>query len=143
MSLLREEWLSIWKRRLIYVCKIEKRNYGFSVKWSFSHFHTSRIVRLLKNCLLFFFIWSLSDTHTEHTNIQLYQLLLSRFSHVWFLATPWTAAYQASPSMRFSRWEYWSGLPLPSPVISGSGYDEFYWILKISAVHIWQNTQTI
>ena len=31
------------------------------------------------------------------------------------LATPWTAAYQASPSMEFSRQEYWSGVPLPSP----------------------------
>ena len=29
--------------------------------------------------------------------------------------TPWTAAYQAPPSMGFSRQEYWSGLPLPSP----------------------------
>ena len=28
---------------------------------------------------------------------------------------PWTAAYQAPPSMGFSRQEYWSGLPLPSP----------------------------
>ena len=36
-------------------------------------------------------------------------------SHVWFLATPWTAAYQALPSMGFSRQEYWSGMPLPSP----------------------------
>ena len=32
------------------------------------------------------------------------------------LATPWTAAYQAPPSMGFSRQEYWSGVPLPSPV---------------------------
>ena len=31
-------------------------------------------------------------------------------------ATPWTAAYQAPPSMGFSRQEYWSGLPLPSPI---------------------------
>ena len=30
--------------------------------------------------------------------------------------TPWTAAYQAPPSMGFSRQEYWSGLPLPSPL---------------------------
>ena len=30
-------------------------------------------------------------------------------------ATPWTGAYQASPSMGFSRQEYWSGLPFPSP----------------------------
>ena len=43
-------------------------------------------------------------------------LLLSRFSHVRLCATPWTAAYQASPSMRFSRQEHWSGLPCPSPV---------------------------
>ena len=32
------------------------------------------------------------------------------------LATPWTAAYQAPPSMRFSRQKYWSGVPLPSQV---------------------------
>ena len=31
------------------------------------------------------------------------------------LATPWTAAHQAPPSMRFSKQEYWSGVPLPSP----------------------------
>ena len=36
-------------------------------------------------------------------------------SHAWLLATPWTAAYQAPPSMGFSRQEYWSGVPLPSP----------------------------
>ena len=36
-------------------------------------------------------------------------------SHVWLLATPWTAAYQAPPSMGFSRQEYWSEVPLPSP----------------------------
>ena len=36
-------------------------------------------------------------------------------SHVWLFATPWTAAYQAPPSMGFSRQEYWSGVPLPSP----------------------------
>ena len=34
-------------------------------------------------------------------------------SRVRLLATPWTAAYQAPPSMRFSRQEYWSGLPSP------------------------------
>ena len=36
-------------------------------------------------------------------------------SRVWLFATPWTAAYQAPLSMRFSRQEYWSGVPLPSP----------------------------
>ena len=36
-------------------------------------------------------------------------------SRVGLLATPWTAAYQAPPPMGFSRQEYWSGVPLPSP----------------------------
>ena len=34
-------------------------------------------------------------------------------SHVQFFGTPWTVAYQAPPSMGFSRQEYWSGLPFP------------------------------
>ena len=34
---------------------------------------------------------------------------------VRLFATPWTVAHQASPSMGFSRQEYWSGLPFPSP----------------------------
>ena len=37
-------------------------------------------------------------------------------SRVQLLATPWTAAYQAPPSMGFSRQEYWSGVPSPSPL---------------------------
>ena len=36
-------------------------------------------------------------------------------SHVQLFTTQWTAAYQVPPSMGFSRQEYWSGLPLPSP----------------------------
>ena len=36
-------------------------------------------------------------------------------SSVRLLATPWTTAHQAPPSMGFSRQEYWSGVPLPSP----------------------------
>ena len=37
-------------------------------------------------------------------------------SRVRLFVTPWTAAYQAPPSMGFSRQEYWSGVPLPSPL---------------------------
>ena len=36
-------------------------------------------------------------------------------SGVRLFVTPWTVAYQAPPSMEFSRQEYWSGLPFPSP----------------------------
>ena len=48
-------------------------------------------------------------------NMLLLLLLLSRFSRVRLCVTPWTAAYQASPSMGFSRQEHWNGLPFPSP----------------------------
>ena len=37
-------------------------------------------------------------------------------------ATPWTTAYQAPPSMGFSRQEYWSGVPLPSPLWLAMAY---------------------
>ena len=42
-------------------------------------------------------------------------------SCVWLLATPWTATYQAPPSMGFSRQEYWSGVALPSLCHYGEG----------------------
>ena len=38
-------------------------------------------------------------------------------SRAQLLATPWTAAYQAPPSMGFSKQEYWKGVPLPSPLL--------------------------
>ena len=46
-----------------------------------------------------------------------WKVKVKSLSHVRLLGTPWTAAYQAPPSMGFSRQEYWSGVPLPSPVI--------------------------
>ena len=36
-------------------------------------------------------------------------------SRVWLFATPWNIVYEAPPAMKFSRQEYWSGLPFPSP----------------------------
>ena len=41
--------------------------------------------------------------------------MLSHFSHVRLFATLWTVARQAPLTMGFSRQEYWSGLPFPSP----------------------------
>ena len=40
---------------------------------------------------------------------------MKSLSRVRLFVTPWTVAYQAPPSMGFSRQEYWSGLPFPSP----------------------------
>ena len=49
------------------------------------------------------------------SNAWKWKMKVKLLSRVWLLATPWTAAYQAPPSMGFSRQEYWSGVPLPSP----------------------------
>ena len=43
--------------------------------------------------------------------------VLSHFSRVQLFATPWTTAHQAPLSLGFSRQEYWSGLPFPSPIL--------------------------
>ena len=62
-------------------------------------------------------------------------------SRVWFLATPWTAAYQAPPSMGFSRQEYWSRVPLPSPTYQNNhsqmlGYEQFLQECEEVANHV-------
>ena len=44
-----------------------------------------------------------------------WKVKVKSLSRVELFVTPWTAAYQAPPSMGFSRQEYWSGLPSPSP----------------------------
>ena len=57
---------------------------------------------------------------------------MNSLSRVRLLVTPWTAAYQAPPSMGFSRQGYWSGLPLPSLGIPV----ELFQILKDDAVKV-------
>ena len=49
------------------------------------------------------------------SNAWKWKVKVKLLSCVQLLATPWTAAYQAPPSMGFFRQEYWSGVPLPSP----------------------------
>ena len=59
------------------------------------------------------------DSPGKNTGVGCHFLLqcvkVKSLSRARLFATPWTAAYQASPSMGFSRQEYWSGVPLPSP----------------------------
>jgi len=52
--------------------------------------------------------WPLTQFRSEKRTCQL-------LSHVWLFAIPWTVFYQVPLSMGFSRQEYWSGLPFPSP----------------------------
>ena len=51
------------------------------------------------------------------SNAWKWKVKVKSLSRVWLFAIPWTAAYQAPPSMGFSRQEYWSGVPLPSPLL--------------------------
>ena len=51
----------------------------------------------------------------KNTEINKYIVKVNSLSHVRLFATPWTVTYQAHLSMEFSRQEYWSGLPFPSP----------------------------
>ena len=45
-----------------------------------------------------------------------FKVKVKSLSRVRLFVTPWTVAYQAPQFMEFSRHEYWSGLPFPSPV---------------------------
>ena len=59
------------------------------------------------------------------SNAWKWKVKVKSLSRVRLLVTPWTAAHQAPPPMGFSRQEYWSGLPLPSPREFPGGH-EFY-----------------
>ena len=52
------------------------------------------------------------------SNAWKWKVKVKSLSRVWPSATPWTTAFQAPPSMGFSRQEHWSGVPLPSPAKS-------------------------
>ena len=51
------------------------------------------------------------------SNAWKWKVKVKSLSHVWPSVIPWTAAFQAPLSMGFSRQEYWSRVPLPSPLI--------------------------
>ena len=58
------------------------------------------------------------------SNAWKWKVKVKSLSRVWLFATPWTAAYQAPPSMGFSRQKYWNGLPLPSPMFHTKNHEK-------------------
>ena len=66
------------------------------------------------------------------SNAWKWKVKVKALSHVQLCVTPWTAAYQAPPSMGFSRQEYWSGVPLSSPWAASNPKRAFYFILAFS-----------
>ena len=91
------------------------------------HISFSNLLALCSTCSailnrrmgIFFFFFYLNGKFLKFRNICCRLLVkwseVKSFSRVRLFATPWTVAYQASLSMGFSRQEYWSGLPFPSP----------------------------
>ena len=74
------------------------------------------------SCFLsYFIVWmeQMFNFILVPTRLRAIEVKVKSLGHVWLLATPWTAAYQASPSMWFSRQEYWRGVPLPSQLQMG------------------------
>ena len=62
---------------------------------------------------------------------------MKSLSSVQLFATPWTAAYQAPPSMGFSRQEYWSAVPLPSLFIYAHMYEyNFNHVVETMIIHL-------
>ena len=67
-----------------------------------------------------------------------WKVKVKSLSCVRLLVTPWTAAYQAPLSMGFSRQEYWSGVPLPSPLYSETSHQLcVYFEIQISQINAW------
>ena len=62
---------------------------------------------------------------------------MKSLSRVQLFATPWTVAYQAPLSIGFSRQEYWSGLPFPSPICIKKEKNIYMDIYRASQVVQW------
>ena len=62
------------------------------------------------------------------SNAWKWKVKVKSLSRVWLLATPWTAAYQAPPSMGFPRQDYWSRVPLPSLMGGLTVYKIIWWL---------------
>ena len=105
-----------------------QRSYGTHIQWN-----TAAAAKSLQSCLTLcdprdgsppgspvpgFSRQEVEWVAISFFNAWKWKVKVKSLSRVWPSATPWTAAFQAPPSMGFSRQEYWSGVPLPSLSIS-------------------------
>ena len=84
-----------------------------------------------------------------------WKVKVKSLSFVQLFVTPWTAAHQAPPSMGFSRQEYWSGVPSPSPLTGQELHSKyspssslfllliFLFLLNIVSYHSWFGAKII
>ena len=76
------------------------------------------------------------------SNAWKWKVKVKLFSRVWLFSTRWTAAHQAPPSMGFSRQEYWSGVPLPSPETTES-HNLIWWIVLLYEFYLNKKYNTL
>ena len=86
-----------------YLQRNHQSEMNVAIKWRFT-VGLSAFYSLLRN-------WMGKEHECKDKKV----LKVKSLSRVWLFAIPWTIAYQAPPSMGFSRQEFWSGLPFPSP----------------------------
>ena len=86
------------------------------------------------------------------SNAWKWKVKVKALSRVQLLVTSWTAAHQAPPSMGFSRQDYWSGVPLPSPdhlwlryiselIVTCVFYEASVWWALLE--HVWEETSPL
>ena len=90
--------------RILYPWNSPGKNTGMG-SHSFLHALDCKGIKHRKICILY----------AKHIVSEWVSEWVKSLNHVRLFAAPWTVVYQAPPSMGFSRQEYWSGLPFPSP----------------------------
>ena len=122
--------------KLLSICKMLKVNQHFHImpyKWCSSSAAAAAAVKSLQSCQTLcdpidgsppgspipgiLQARTLEWVAISFSNAWKWEVKVKSLSRVQLLATSWTAAHQAPPSMGFSRQEYWSGVPLPSTVL--------------------------
>ena len=76
------------------------------------------------------------------SNARKWKVKVKSFSRVRLLATPRTAAYQAPPSMGFSGQQYWSGVPLPSPIYVYTHIYTYVYVYIHICIHTYMSIYT-
>ena len=116
-----------------------RQEYWSGLPYPLQYLHVAAAAKSLQSCLTLCDPWdgslpgspvpgilqarTLEWVAISFSNAWKWKVKVKSLSRVQLWATPWTAAYQALPSMGFSRQEYWSGVPLPSPMSLATGYN--------------------
>ena len=77
-------------------------------------------------------VLTIRQLHSSPMLVKKERKKVKSLSRVWLFATPWTGAYQAPPSMGFSRQKYWSGLPFPPPMHESEKWKWSHWVVSNS-----------